>query len=304
MFRYPWPRRHSGSGSGPDRSCPAPVSGSGAALSRVARRLEAQGHGTGHVRRREAGAVPADEQAGVAAGADRSRPGGEHAYARGCEVGLAAAVPARARAAERRDRPVRVVAVIGTDDQRKVAGGDGADGGGRVAVTGREPGLAAPARVVPLDPGVESAAADPPAFQGDRPVPRAADRVEVRDDVVVAVVGVAFAVIDPADYPAGDEEVGSLPEAYRTASGVTRRIDADGELVRAVVPDLDLVEGDVGRVDDDGERKRFPGRDRAAGVRAPAEIVAGAVDDEPPGRGGQQFIERTFNQCGAVPRPA
>ena len=115
--------------------------------------------------------------------------------------------------------------------------------------SGREPGLAVPAGVVTLDPGVEPAVADPPAFEGDRPVPRAADRVEVRDDVVVAVAGVACAVVHPADDPARDQEVRALSEAHRTASGVTRRIDPDGELVRAVVPDLDFVEGDVGGVD-------------------------------------------------------
>ena len=141
------------------------------------------------------------------------------------------------------------MAVVGTDDQGKVAGGDGADRGDRVAVVMREPCLAARARVVTLDPGMEPAAADLPGFEGDRPVPRAADGVEVRDDVIVAVVGVVFAVIHAADDPALDEEVRSLSEAYGTASGVTGRIDADGELVRAVVPDLEFVEGDVCRVD-------------------------------------------------------
>ena len=115
------------------------------------------------------------------------------------------------------------------------------------------------AAVVALDPGVEPAAADPPGFEGDRPVPRAADGVEVRDDVIVAVVGVVLAVIHPADDPAGDEEVRALAEAHRTASGVAGRVDPDGELVRAVVPDLDLVEGDVGRVDDHAERECLAG---------------------------------------------
>ena len=72
--------------------------------------------------------------------------------------------------------------------------------------------------------------------------------------MVVAVVRVVLAVIDPADDPAVDEEVRSLTEAYGTASGVAGRVDADGELVRAVVPDLEFVEGDVGGVNDEGER--------------------------------------------------
>src|SRR5213078_1905344 len=36
----------------------------------------------------------------------------------------------------------------------------------------------------------------------------------------------------------------------------------------------------------------------------PAEVVAGAVGHKPPGRGGEQFVERTFNERGAVLRPA
>ena len=102
----------------------------------VACSLEAQGDGTGHMRRRETGAVPAYEQAGVPAGAGWGRPGGEHADAGGDEVGFAAAVTAGTGAAEPRDRAVRVVAVVGADDQGQVAGGDGADGGRRVAVVG------------------------------------------------------------------------------------------------------------------------------------------------------------------------
>ena len=123
----------------------------------VAGGLEAQGHGTGHMGCRETGAVPAYEQAGVPAGAGRSRTGGEHADAGGHQVGFAAAVRLGTGAAERRDRAVRVVAVVGADDQRQVAGGDGTDGGRRVAVVGREPGLAVTAGVVTLDPGVETA---------------------------------------------------------------------------------------------------------------------------------------------------
>ena len=66
--------------------------------------------------------------------------------------------------------------------------------------------------------------------------------IEIGDDVVVAVVGVVLAVIDAADHPAVDEQVGPLAEAHGPASGVARRVDPDGELVRAVVPDLELVE--------------------------------------------------------------
>ena len=123
-----------------------------------------------------------------------------------------------------------------------MAGGDGADRGGRVAVVRREPGLAMRARVVTLDPGVEPAAADPQGFQRDRPFPGEADGVEIGDDVVVAVVGVVPAVIDAAHDPAADEEVGPLAKAHRAAAGVPGRIDAHSELVRAVVPDLDLIE--------------------------------------------------------------
>ena len=47
-----------------------------------------------------------------------------------------------------------------------------------------------------------------------------------------------------------------------------------------------------------------PGAMRAAGVRAPAEVVARAVDHEAPGGGGQQLVQRTLDQRGAVLRPA
>ena len=189
---------------------------------------------------------------------DRRRPGREHVDARGDQVGLGAEIPAGPAAAEGRDRPGRIVAVVGADDQGKLAGGDGADGGDGVAVGRGEPCLAARACVVALNPGVEPAAVDLPGFEGDRPVPRAADGIDVRDDVIVAVVGVVLAVIHPADGLAFDEQVGPLTEAHGPASGVTGRVDPDGELVRAVVPDLELVEGDVCGVDDEGKGTRLP----------------------------------------------
>ena len=130
---------------------------------------------------------------------DRRRPGREHVDARGDQVGLGAEVPAGPAAAEGRDRPGRIMTVVGADDQGESAGGDGADGGDGVAVGRGEPGLAAPACVVALDPGVEPAAVDLPGFEGDRPVPRGADGIDIRDDVVIAVVGVVLAVIDTAD---------------------------------------------------------------------------------------------------------
>ena len=111
-------------------------------------------------------------------------------------------------------------------------------------------------------------------------------------------------MIDVANDPAIDQEVRSLPEAYRTASGVAGRVDPDGELVRAVVPDLKFVGGDVCWGNGEAERVNLPGRDRAAGVRTPAEVVAGAIDHETPRRRGKQFIERTFNKRGTVLRPA
>ena len=60
----------------------------------ASRCLEAQGHRARHVWRREAGAAPAHQQAGVPAGTDRRGPGREHAHARGGEVGLVTDVPA------------------------------------------------------------------------------------------------------------------------------------------------------------------------------------------------------------------
>ena len=98
------------------------------------------------------------------------------------------------------------------------------------------------ARVVTLDPGMKPAVADPPGFEGDRPFPGEADRIEKRDDVIVAVVRIVLAVVDAANDPARDEEVGSFAKEHRTASGITGRIDADSELVRAGVPDLEFVE--------------------------------------------------------------
>jgi hypothetical protein len=88
------------------------------------------------------------------------------------------------------------------------------------------------------------------------------------------------------------------------ATGQPRRVDLDGELVRAVVPDLDFIEGDVGRIDDDAEDLHLTRREDAAGMRAPPVIVAGAVGDEPPGRAGQQFVECPFHQRAAVSRAA
>src|SRR4029077_5777790 len=159
--------------------------------------------------------------------------------------------------------------VVGTDYQGEVAGGDGADRDRRTAAVMREPCLAVRARVVTLNPGMEPAAADPAGFEGDRPVPCESDGVEKRDDVIVAIVGVMFAVIHPADDTALVQEIRSFPETYRTASRITRRIDANGKLIRAVVPDFEFVDGEVRGVSDEGERMCFPGRDRATGVRTP-----------------------------------
>ena len=268
-------------------------------------RLETQRGGAGDVRGREAGAVPADQQAWIAAGAGLRGPSCEHAHA-GChQVGLAAVVAAGAGAAERGHGEVRIVAVIGPHHQRQMAGRDGADRGRHAGVVRGKTGLAAPARVVPLDPGVEPAAATDP-HGGQRDCPRAgqADGVEVDDDVVVPVVGVMPAVIHPARDPAADHEVGPLAEAHRGAPRVPGRLDPHGELVRAVVPDLDLIEGDVGRVDDDAERLLLARLEGAAGVRAPPVVVACAIGDEPPGGAGQQLVERALDQRAAVPRPA
>ena len=71
--------------------------------------------------------------------------------------------------------------------------------------------------------------------------------------MVVPVVGVMFAVVYRADDPPVDEEVRSFTQVHGAGRGVTGRVDADGELVAAVVPHFDFVEGDVGGVDDDGE---------------------------------------------------
>ena len=186
-----------------------------------------------------------------------------------------------------------------------MAGRDGPDGGRHAGVVRGEAGLAARARIVALDPGLEpAAAADPDRGQRDRPRAGQADGIEVDDDVVVPVVGVMPAVINPARDPAADHQVGPLAEAHRAARRVPRRLDPHRELVRAVVPDLDLIERDVGRVDDDADRLFLARLQGAAGVRAPPVVVAGAVGDEPPAGATQQFVEPALHQRAAVPRPA
>jgi len=97
------------------------------------------------------------------------------------------------------------------------------------------------------------------------------------------LLGVVLAVIDTADDLTFDEQIRSLTEAHGPASGVPGRVDPDGELVRAVVPDLELVEGDVCGIDDEGKGTRLPRRDAAAGMRPPAEVVPALLTTNRPG---------------------
>src|SRR6266536_173863 len=152
-----------------------------------------------------------------------------------------------------------------------------------VGVSLDEASLAVRARLVPLQPGMEDAVADPDGPEADAPGTRRCPRVEEELDVIVVVVGVAVAVVDTPDDPVIFDDVRSPAQWYPACLLPGRGCDLHRELVLTAVPDLQFVGRDIGFQGHHGEGPDLSRFQEATGMCAGAEVVADALDDESAG---------------------
>ena len=179
---------------------------------RASSRLQAERHRAGDVRGGHARPRLAREQARAGRQARGCRARRQHVLAGRDQVGLGAAIARGAGAAEPRQVPPRRVGVIGPDRERQPTVGQRARRVPVVGVRRQKARLAAPAAVVPFEPGVIHPIHNRVPVERDVPHPAGCAGIEKDVHVIVGVVGVCGAVIDAAHHAAPFDDLGLLAQ--------------------------------------------------------------------------------------------